>query len=99
MDSILNTQRGICYQCLKEGKWAEKGTQRHHVLHGTGRRRIAEKLGLVVYLCPEHHQGTNGVHGKNGHELDVELKQDAQRAFEELYGHSEWMRKVGENFL
>lgn len=57
----------------------------HHVFFGSGRRKISDREGLVVYLCYEHHQGTNGVHGKNGDELNYTLKEVAQEAWEEKY--------------
>jgi len=41
---------------------------------------------LKIPLCPDCHRGTNGVHGKNGHELDFRLKQEAQAIFERHYG-------------
>ena len=49
----------------------------HHIMFGKNRNK-ADKDGLTVYLCYNHHEGTNGVHGKNGHELDIKLKQIAE---------------------
>ena len=34
---------------------------------------------MIVFLPSEGHRGTNGVHGKNGHEFDTYLKQLGQR--------------------
>lgn len=62
-------------------------------------RAIADKLGLWVNLTPEWHRGTYGVHGKYGRELDLRLKRECQRAFEELYGHERWMKEIGRNYL
>lgn len=73
--------------------------ERHHCLHGTGMRAIADRLGLWVYLTPEWHRGTDGVHGKNGHVLDLRLKQECQMAYEALYGHDKWMKEIGRNYL
>jgi len=32
-------------------------------------------------LCGECHRGTNGIHGKNGHILDLELKVGLQHKY------------------
>ena len=42
----------------------------------------------------------NGVHGKEGHELDIELKQACQRAFE-ADGHTreEFRALIGKSYL
>ena len=40
-----------------------------------------------------------GVHGKNGHELDLRLKRECQQRFEELYGHEKFMEVFKKNYL
>ena len=46
----------------------------HHIYRGVN-RKISDKLGFVVYLAGWlHNQSDEGVHGKNGHELDMMLK-------------------------
>ena len=79
MESILNTESGICYECHKICK-----THLHHVFFGKN-RKISDKEGLTVFLCYECHEGTQGVHGRDGHDLDVKLKQIAQEAWEKKY--------------
>ena len=56
----------------------------HHIMLGKNRKKADEDL-LTVYLCREHHEGTNGVHGKNGHELDLKLKQLAEQKWCKYY--------------
>lgn len=65
----------------------------HHCLHGYMRKR-ADKHGLTVYLCVYCH---GKLHDKGIH--DLELKQLAQRTFEEQYGHERYMSEFGKNFL
>ena len=50
----------------------------HHVFYGNKRKKSTED-GLVVPLCAEHHRSEIGVHGKNGHELDLKLKKNCRR--------------------
>lgn len=73
--------QGECYVCGKCGY-----VERHHMLHGRNRKKCDRYPLLIVPLCPTCHRGTNGVHGKNGNELDTKLKQKAQRIFEKEYG-------------
>lgn len=72
---------------------------RHHIFAG-GRRQISEREGFWVYLIGHlHNQSNDGVHGKNGHALDLRLKQDCQRKFEETHSREEWMLLMGKNYL
>ena len=41
------------------------GSERHEVFFGGRNRSKSIEDGLVVFLTPDDHRGTNGVHGKN----------------------------------
>ena len=73
----------------------------HHVFFGGRNRKKSDEDGLIVTLCPEHHRGTKGVHGKNGHELDIKLKQEAERTWMEYYNKTEedFIKRYGKNYL
>jgi hypothetical protein len=75
------------------------GLHKHHFLHGTANRRKAEHYGLWAYMCEERHHehGRESPHGNA--KVDLKLKQIAQTAFEEQYGHDKWMEEFGKNFL
>lgn len=72
----------------------------HHIIFGKNRKKCDEDK-LTIYLCREHHEGTNGVHGKNGHKLDMWLKQRAERKWCEYYKRtiSEFIDRYGKNYL
>jgi len=71
----------------------------HHVFFGANRKK-STVYGLVVPLCYEHHRGTNGVHGKNGHELDLKLKRISQKKWENKHGSRErFIKYFGRNYL
>ena len=82
-----------CYLCGRQ-----YGLEEHHVLAGTANRRLSEKYGLTVLLCHDCHVGS-----KRGAQYEVvinrQLKRDAQMAFEIEYGHDEWMKIFGKNYL
>ena len=71
--------------------------ERHHVLHGTAMRRIADKLGLTVWLCAEHHRGAYSPHQRK--DVDLRLKRFAQSCYEDKHDRFDWMVKVGRNYL
>jgi hypothetical protein len=84
-----------CYNC---GKWGV--IEKHHAFHGTANRKACDLFPEMQFdLCPDCHRGTNGVHGKNGRELDLELKCTAQCNFEVKYGHEAFMKLIGKNYL
>ena len=88
--SILNDDK-TCYVC------GSPYVERHHIYAGA-RRKQSEKFGCVVFLCRAHHTGGQGVHFNKA--LDLKLKQECQRAWEEHYGDREKFRRVfGKSYL
>lgn len=90
-----------CFICRKaaaaagyEGELQDKGLHRHHVIFGRGYRSLSEKFGLWIYLCPEHHRKVH-----NDKKLNVELRQQAQRAFLKDHTIQEWMDIFTRNYL
>lgn len=71
--------------------------ERHHVMHGTANRKLAEKYGLTIWLCPDHHRGNMSPH--HNANIDYAFKMAAQKKFEEIYSHEEWMEVFGRNYL
>lgn len=95
MKSIIVKDLKVCDNC-----GTVQGVEVHHCIHGTAGRKLATKYHLVVGLCSECHRGTYGVHGKEGHELDVYYKRLAQEAFERKYGDREKFREIfGKSYL
>jgi len=80
--------RGTCHICGYGGE-----VETHHCLHGS-RGKKADEYGLTVTLCRKCHQN---LHDRGLHDLDLE--QEAQRRFEEQYGHEKWMAEFGKNYL
>ena len=74
--------------CIYTGSYI---VERHHIFGGAN-RKLSEKYGFVVPLRPDYHP--NGVHfnPKNG-DIDTQLKQAAQRYYEENIGTREDFRK------
>jgi hypothetical protein len=94
MGSILDTQNGICFSCESIGY-----TEEHHIYYGHGNRKVSDRMGFIVYLCPECHRGTYGVHGKYGKELNLSLKRMCQAVFEETHSRDEFRKLIGRSYL
>jgi Zn-finger protein len=73
------------------------GLSVHHVFAGVANRPISEKYGLKVWLCHECHTGNEGA--QYDKMKNLQLKQDAQYAFEREHTRSDWMKLIGKNYL
>lgn len=92
--SILQTEK-VCYITGQT-----TNLHKHHIFFGNPWRQISEDNGFWVYLIGDlHNQSNIGVHGKDGHELDLMLKQHCQRKFEETHSRAEFMKLIGKNYL
>lgn len=70
----------------------------HHAIHGTANRKIADKYGLIIPLCHEHHLGVLGPHLNRT--VDLTYIKAAQRAFESQVGTREEFRSLfGKSWL
>ena len=93
-ESILQGQERKCYITGQTNN-----LHLHHIYAGS-RRKISDENGFVVYLCARlHNQSDDGVHGKNGHELDMMLKRHCQMKYEETHSREEFMKLIGKNYL
>ena len=90
--------RHECYLCAEQGLYIEQGLDRHHIIFGPMRSK-SERYGLWVYVCAKKHHiyGPEAPHSNR--EVDIHLKQIAQRQFESLYSHEKWMQEFGKNYL
>ena len=88
--SIIAKDLRRCYVC---GSFA--GIELHEIFFGSGRRDLSKEFGLVVPLCDQCHRGTKGVHGKNGHELDMQLKAIGEAAFDNHYPELNFIKIFG----
>lgn len=87
MKSII-TENPNCYFC------GHHITEEHHLMNGTADRKMADKYGLTIRLCPAHHRAVH-----DNIEVRRMLKEVAQKKFEEHYSHEEWMKVFMKNYL
>lgn len=73
----------------------------HHIFPGTVRRKLCERYGFLVALEPRYHNMSSySVHAVPNEGLDLQLKQMAQRYFEEHYGDREdFISRFGRSYL
>ena len=83
VNKVLKRSKGLCEICHSPYM-----VQLHHVIGGNGKRKQHENEHSVIALCWYCHHGDNGVHGKNGKELDLYLKRKLQEKYFSM-GYSE----------
>ncbi len=92
--SIVQPDLDECFECHRRGVQLHK----HEIFFGTADRKKSIKYGMVVALCPRHHNmSSDGVH--HNRELDLKLKRIGQKVFEERYGHDKFMDTFHHNYL
>lgn len=93
MNSILQAKK----ECIVCG--ATVNLHCHHIYMGAS-RKVSEDNGFKVWLCGYHHNQSNeGVHCKNGHKLDMHLKETCQREFEKTHTRDEFRNLIGKSYL
>lgn len=94
MKSILQNKKE-CYVCKT------KLVEEHHIFFGSANRKLSEQDGLKVWLCPEHHRGQRGVHGKDGATFNNYLKSIAQIEYMKYYNKTkeEFIKRYGRNYI
>ena len=90
MSSIITKVMNRCYLCH-----SYKNIEIHHIYSGAFRKK-STRYGLVVPLCHECHQGTNGVHF-NRQKMDY-LRVIGQLKFEEYYPGLDFLKVFGRNY-
>lgn len=92
--SIIQSDRN-CWLCKKFGV-ETVGTDRHHALHGTANRKLADQDGLTVYLCRRCHAA---LHDKGLY--DRVLQQEAQKVWMEHNGKTvdDFIKRYGKSYL
>jgi hypothetical protein len=97
MKSIIQTDTEYCFICKRHRQAVFGGLDKHHIFYAYNRNN-SEKYGLFVYICHDRCH-LNGVH--KHHELDLKLKQYAQRKAMEHYGWSikDFLKIFGTNYL
>lgn len=95
LKSVLTDDLGHCYVT------GSNTVAIHHVFPGTGRRKLCDKYGFIVPLEPAlHNMSSASVHSNPNTGLDLQLKQECQRYYEENYGSREKFIKVfGKSYL
>ena len=81
--------------CKKRGI-ENRGTEVHHMIFGTAKRKLADEDGLTVHLCSIHHRmlHTNGFFKRELQELAQETWQNHYNGTKE-----DFIRRYGKSYL
>jgi hypothetical protein len=92
MKSIIQNKKE-CYFCKETYNLHE-----HHIMHGSNNRKLSEKYGLKIWLCPAHHNMSNqSVHYNKA--LDLMVKRLAQKKFMEKYKNLDFKKIFYKNYI
>lgn len=73
------------------------GLHKHHIFFGAN-RKISEQNGFWVWLRYDYHNMTNySVH--HNRRLDLRLKRECQRKYEETHSREEFIKLIGKSYL
>lgn len=93
MKSILHSS-DRCFLCGERGQLEE-----HHIFFGNPGRKISEKHGFKIRLCPYCHRLSPNAPHRN-RTTDLELKRICQKAYEEQGNtREEFIALIGRNYL
>jgi hypothetical protein len=75
----------------KECKYCGRpNSEIHHRIYRSEVKALEKCKANLVYLCPEHHRGTNSPHGKYGEKINRELRLEFQNWLEINFLKSEY---------
>lgn len=87
MESIICNDKE-CFVC------GSPYVEKHHIYKGVKCRKIADKEGLWIWLCREHH---NKIH--QDRDCDLLLMKLGQQKFEETHTRDEFREKFIKSYL
>ena len=89
--SIIAKPDNLCYFCARYGN-----LEKHHCLHGTANRRLADEDGLFVWLCHRCHMQ---LHDKGIGDKGLQIV--AEKAWMQRYGKTEedFIKRYGKNYI
>ena len=95
MESIIPGDDKYCYLCKQRGL-TSRGYEVHHMIFGTGKRRLADEDGLTVHLCSLHHRM---LHDRGDYKR--ELQELAQETWMNHYNGTkeDFIRRYGISYL
>ena len=89
--SIIAKPDNLCYFCARYGN-----LEKHHCIHGTANRKLADEDGLFVWLCHNCHMRLHdqGIGDKG-------LQIVAEKAWMQRYGKTEedFIKRYGKNYI
>lgn len=71
-NAVSQRADGACEVCRRSGN-----LELHHIL----RRKVPATIDNSIMLCPNCHRGRYGIHGMDGHKLDLKLKMQVQKIY------------------
>ena len=91
MKSIIQKEKE-CYFC-----GSTLNLELHHI-YFSAMRKTSDRNGFVVWLCGRCHRDNKyGVHGNR--EMDLKLKTECQKVYEQTHSREDFMKLIHRNYL
>lgn len=91
-ESILQTEK----KCYLTG--STYNLHIHHIYFGKN-RKISDESGFWVWLTGEYHNQDSRIDVHHNRDLDLKLKRECQRKYEESRSREEFLKLIGRNYL
>lgn len=93
MSESLLSRTKRCYIC------GAIDVEKHHIFFGTAKRRISDTEGCWLWLCPEHHRGSSGVHSDNNLSRRIQIKCEQEWIRRNKSDEEGFRRVFGRNYI
>ena len=93
MSESLLSRTKRCYIC------GAIDVEKHHIFFGTAKRRISDTEGCWMWLCPEHHRGSSGVHSNNKLSRRIQIECELECINKNKSDKEGFMRIFGRNYV
>ena len=93
MSESLLSRTKRCYIC------GALNVEKHHIFFGTAKRKISDIEGCWLWLCPEHHRGSNGVHFDSNLRRRIQAKCEQEWISRNKSDVEEFIKIFGRNYL
>ena len=72
---------------------------KHHIFFGTGNRKVSEDNGFWIWITGEWHNQDSRKDIHSNMQLDLRVRMQCQRKYEETHSRQEFRKLIGESYL
>ncbi len=93
MQSIMQDKKECYLTCRTDN------LHKHHIFFGTANRKVSEDNGFWIWLTGEWHNQDSRKDIHSNMQLDLRVRMQCQRKYEETHSRQEFRKLIGKNYL